>query len=55
MVAQTGGDAVAEIGASRTKVGTFNALAVAYYKDDAFTKSSLQGRRKCVARSLIVP
>src|SRR5258707_1185405 len=27
-----------EIGASRTVAGTFNALIVAYYKDEAFTK-----------------
>jgi integrase/recombinase XerD len=30
---------IREIGASRTKAGTVNAAIVAYYKDDAFTKS----------------
>ena len=35
LVAKTGG--TAEIGASRTQAGTFNALAVAYYKHAAFT------------------
>jgi integrase/recombinase XerD len=39
LLEKTGGaPSVAEIGASRTKVGTVNAVAVALYKDDVFTK-----------------
>jgi integrase/recombinase XerD len=37
LVERTGG-APTDIGAKRTKAGTFNALAVEYYKSDAFTK-----------------
>lgn len=37
LLEKTGG-ASAEIGASRTKAGTVDAIAVAYYKHDAFTK-----------------
>ena len=40
MIEKTGGSPVsAEIGASRTKAGTIDALIVAYCKHDAFTKS----------------
>jgi integrase/recombinase XerD len=39
LLEETGGPlSVAEIGASRTKAGTVNALAVALYKHDVFTK-----------------
>jgi integrase/recombinase XerD len=38
LIERTGGAMSSEIGASRTKAGTINALAVALYKNDAFTK-----------------
>jgi integrase/recombinase XerD len=38
LLEKTGGAAQSEIGASRTKAGTVNALAVALYKHDVFTK-----------------
>jgi integrase/recombinase XerD len=38
LLEKTGGAAPSEIGASRTKAGTVNALAVALYKHDVFTK-----------------
>jgi integrase/recombinase XerD len=38
LLESTGGSPAAEIGASRTKSGTVNAVAVALYKDDVFTK-----------------
>jgi integrase/recombinase XerD len=38
LLEKTGGAAPSEIGASRTKAGTVNALAVALYKNDVFTK-----------------
>lgn len=38
LIQKTGGNASSDIGASRTKAGTVNALAVALYKHDVFTK-----------------
>lgn len=38
LLERTGGAAPSDIGASRTKAGTLNALAVALYKHDVFTK-----------------
>src|SRR5262245_40375028 len=39
LLEKTGGGSLGiEVGASRTKAGTFNALIAKYYKDDAFAK-----------------
>jgi integrase/recombinase XerD len=38
LIEKTGGSPTIEIGASRTKSGTVNALAIALFKSDAFTK-----------------